>query len=81
MPVTVQPFDTVVLLVTFERSRIFVQPEGMPLTLVGQLVDAAVKVPDAATPESQSVVQYDADMLVARQVTLFKLEQFRNINL
>ncbi len=53
----------------------------MPLSSDPQLVmlDALVKVPDADTPFSQSVVQPDAEILIAKQVTAFKLVQPSNM--
>lgn len=53
----------------------------MPLAPGDQLViDAAlVKVPVVATPLSQLLVQSVASMLVARQVTEFRLEQPLNM--
>ena len=54
-----------------------VHPLGMPLTpVVHPVIDAAlVKVPLEATPLSQLFVHSVAEILVARQVTLFRLVQ------
>ena len=58
-----------------------VQPVGMPLLPSGQVAEvAAVKVPVALTPLSQLLVLLLSLMpLVARQVTLLRLEQPENI--
>ena len=57
-----------------------VHPLGMPLVPLLQLVLlGVVNVPAAATPLSQPLVQYAAEMSVARHLTLLKLEQYSNI--
>lgn len=53
----------------------------MPLVPVVHevMLEAFVNVPLAATPLTQLLVQYSADMSVARQVMDFRLVQFSNI--